>query len=437
MALNSQQKERKLRFLLGVFTVASILVILQVVNLYYGYHYYKKELQLMEVGPKVKELEMVKATANRLGIPYDGRQKTEVIRDLLKQGVAAAPYWPIEEGFGETKFGGEIETRFSYHEKPFLLSSSLSYKDTVTCNERGNWWVYKADRYGFVNPDALWDLHSMQIAFVGDSFTQGSCVGSELNFPTLIRKTYPHTLNLGQGSSGPLAYLANIKEYVQLKKPKVVFFVFYEGNDLLGDNVMKKNKLLMRYLEPGFTQNLASHKLELDKIVEQYIDDKKLELSRSTPTWKPVTEEDRSRVFWYTFGIKRWLYYSWLRTRLMEGRDERTPADYDLFSKVVAEANRTVKSWGGKFVFIYLPSGNFKGDSYLNGLRKRVPEVVQAEGIAYMDMLEPMVKSNLGTEYFFDFPSSHYSKEGYQFVADRVLEFLSTETSLHDKLAKQ
>lgn len=42
----------------------------------------------------------------------------------------------------------------------------------------------------------------------------------------------PRTLNLGMGGIGPLHELAILKEYGSVVRPKVVLWVYYEGNDL-------------------------------------------------------------------------------------------------------------------------------------------------------------------------------------------------------------
>ena len=47
-------------------------------------------------------------------------------------------------------------------------------------------------------------------------------------------------LILAEGGTGPLTYLGVFKEYLVTKKPKILFFSFYEGNDLVGLEKFKK-----------------------------------------------------------------------------------------------------------------------------------------------------------------------------------------------------
>ena len=69
-------------------------------------------------------------------------------------------------------------------------------KEIVVCNERGDWWRYKSDRYGYNNPDEVWDEKFIDLAFVGDSFTHGSCINGEKIYVELLRDNYAKTLNL-------------------------------------------------------------------------------------------------------------------------------------------------------------------------------------------------------------------------------------------------
>ena len=77
----------------------------------------------------------------------------------------------------------------------------------------------------------IWKSNKLDIAIVGDSFTHGYCVPTNTQFVSLIRKQYPSTLNLGMGGNGPLVELATLREFLPPFKPKIVLWVYFEGND--------------------------------------------------------------------------------------------------------------------------------------------------------------------------------------------------------------
>ena len=94
------------------------------------------------------------------------------------------------------------------------------------CNESGNWVVYDSDRYGFNNPDELWD-GNVEIIIIGDSYVQGHCVDNKFNLRNLISNiSNKKTLSLSMKGLGSLSELSIFKEYGLDKKPKdVILFL--------------------------------------------------------------------------------------------------------------------------------------------------------------------------------------------------------------------
>ena len=58
----------------------------------------------------------------------------------------------------------------------FLPLSGISKENTIYCNEQGYYAKYYSDRYGFNNPDNVWDGDSTKYLLIGDSFVHGACV---------------------------------------------------------------------------------------------------------------------------------------------------------------------------------------------------------------------------------------------------------------------
>jgi len=193
--------------------------------------------------------------------PYDFRTYHRVVRDLRLSGDRAYP----------SLFPRALLSQKSFTAS-FLPLGDISASTTIYCNESGDYLIYRSDEYGFHNPAGIWES-ALDIAAVGDSFTQGACVASESNFVSRIRQRYPYTLNLGMGGNGPLLALAGMQEYLADLKPKLVLWFFFEGNDLEDLPDEFKDARLRRYLEDrSFRQNLTARQPDIDESLRQLAD---------------------------------------------------------------------------------------------------------------------------------------------------------------------
>ena len=140
--------------------------------------------------------------------------------------------------------------------------------EVIHCNENGYFSIYKSDRFGFNNPDDVWD-DSIDLIVLGDSFVHGACVNSGDDMSSQLRKIGKfNVINLGWSNTGPLRQYAAFVEYVE-KYPRYIIWVYYE-NDLDNLNDELNTKLLKKYLNDGnFKQNLTTKnkRKEIDKLI--------------------------------------------------------------------------------------------------------------------------------------------------------------------------
>src|SRR5262249_13319228 len=124
-------------------------------------------------------------------------------------------------------------------------------------------------------------------------------------------------------------------------------------NDLNDLQVERRDDLLMQYLRKEFTQNLPARQREIDRIVAQYLV-KEEEDARGIANAKPSTTTERALQFLAATGLRTFFQKSWERRATTQTviSDE----DFVLFEEVLTEANKMVKSWGGRLHFVYLPS---------------------------------------------------------------------------------
>lgn len=217
-------------------------------------------------------LKMRASLARQQHVRFDTRNKLSVVMDLRNRGVDAWPQVPAAATYKDWPRNSS-DPSIVIDGVSIMPLGGIANKVTVHCNENGAYTVYVTDEHGFNNPKGLWQLARVDIAVVGDSFVNGACVPSDKNFVALMRQRYPKIINVGRDGNGPLFELASIKEYLGLINPKVVFWCYYEGNDLREDLLLeKKNPLLLRYLSETFSQELSDKQVAIDQAWKSHID---------------------------------------------------------------------------------------------------------------------------------------------------------------------
>ena len=319
----------------------------------------------------------------------------------------------------------------------------------VYCKEAGDYLVYKTDEHGFHNPPGLWSLPKIDIAAVGDSFTQGACVPSEKNMIAKVREAFPRTLNMGGAGGGPLANLAEIKEYLAVKKPKVVFWD-YAQNDLGRDLAREKQvPIMMKYMEKGFSQGLLNVQPKIDSTLLNYAESQMIEVVKNenaldTERFDPSLKGKIRRLALF-FRIPK------IRGLLIPRLGRTLPADFEmpnpefaLFEKVLAEADATVKSWNGQLVFVFLPDSKMYGfEPLLEGsmdpleFKRRLLEIVHRVGVPIVDIDEAFRKAGgdplnyfarVGTHLMTYY--GHFNEAGYAIAGAAMVDYLKQSSLL-------
>ena len=75
-------------------------------------------------------------------------------------------------------------------------------------------------------------------------------------------------MNLSIAARGPLKEYANLREYIDIIKPKRIIWLYHESNDLYDLESEITNDYLKQYLEnDDFSQNLILKQNQIDKIL--------------------------------------------------------------------------------------------------------------------------------------------------------------------------
>lgn len=348
----------------------------------------------------------------------DRRSLRDVVQALRQSGADAYPT------FSPTQFILKIDRDWQppleLDGKGVLPLTNVARTRSVYCNESGRWLVFDSDRHGFNNPDSVWDLSKTRIAIVGDSFAQGACVQPDESPAALLRAHEPTVMTVGVGGTGPLLQLAILKEYLVERAPDVVFWFFYEGNDLhVNLSLERLSTYLRSYLEPGHRHRLVDFAAPIDSFLRSTIDS----------NFDRIETERLARAP-QGFSLRRSAALLTLRDRLGLLECPRRDQDFALLRAVAAEGRRTVEAWGGRLVMVYLPVDP-RGACDLFGVEARagnwlydgVLGAFEAAGTPVVDLRARYFAQGAPAAFHY-YPGSHFSAEGYRFVVQHLQRWL-------------
>ena len=363
--------------------------------------------------------------ARQWGVEIDTRTADEVIADLRTQGVDALPIIAPANHLLIAQPDGSIKSAIALDGQEVLPLAAVSRTVTVLCNESGQWIDYRSDERGFSNAIDIWQSNHLDIAALGDSFTHGYCVPADRTFVALIRQRYPATINLGIAGDGPLLMLAKFQEYVVPRRPRIVLWFYFEGNDLIDLQRERRSPLLRNYLNEGFTQSALLPQAELDRAMVNEI-----------PRLRALEEFNRLRRQDTRLAgrLRSLATLSTLRQRLglaagMDPAERESTADLqtanmDAFRDLLRQTKRRTETWGGQLYFVYLPewSRYTSATSWGKSHRTDVLDSVRGLGIHLVDLDSTFRDSGDPLSLFPFRAVGHYNEGGHRAVAAAVLK---------------
>jgi hypothetical protein len=237
--------------------------------------------------------------------------------------------------------------------------------------------------------------------------------------------------------NGPLLMLATIREYLPALKPKVVLWMYFEGNDFSDMEKEKSVPVLMQYMDDGFSQRLAYKQAEIDTVLTSWLEAviKGGAASAQDELFRKNTSGDEIKYFVTLRGLRNLLQLT------ASPGQQYHECDLAFFGDVLKQATTTVTSWGGRLVFVYLPSWT-RYHGGLNQCEKERDEVmaqVGALGIPVVDVHRVFQKHPNPSKMFSqeELGYSHYGADGYRLAAQTVIESLrSANLLLHSDSSK-
>jgi len=363
---------------------------------------YSAEFYLIYSSSPGGNADLKREAAQRYGLPFDARPPLQVVRDLRRQGVDAHPWMKLP-----------IEI------KGFETLGNSPNRTIVFCNEIGPFTLFKSDRHGFNNPDAVWDSAQVELLIVGDSFTQGHCAPDNNGFVEQVRAELGKSIiNLGLARNGALMNLGGIAEYASIIRPKHILWFHYAGNDL--KNMMRAydSPVFPGYLKEGFSQNLYERRVEIEMLMQTYFEDR-FEPRFSEPDTETVSRQPS--IFQTREGFVGFLKLTKVRIGLGFARYlEHDKIDFQLFERVMQRAKILTTSVGAELHFINIPNVHPYNKSR-DSEAFQVEDIIQQLGIPYYNLRPVLGAEDYKKYWAYGENGGHFSPEGQKRVAKWLL----------------
>ena len=230
----------------------------------------------------------------------------------------------------------------------FVPLGGLSNTKTVLCKEDGGWSTYYSDRFGFPNPDSVWDAKNIDVAFVGDSYFQGGCLAEKNGVVSVFREKNT-VLNLSSFGHGPLSQLGLVTEYLLDVQPEKVV-LSYVPNDLGIDLRLElSNKTLRNYFLQK-KQNLIKRQNEIDTVLNEFLN-KNIVTGRGRFEFL-IQKYFHKKILDIFRGPPVWAGYQ----TDYESIDLRS---FENYSKILRMIKDMVHAWGGEVFIVFIPDAYF------------------------------------------------------------------------------
>jgi len=306
------------------------------------------------------------------------------------------------------------------HDNDFFYLTGISNTTSKVCNENGYFSIVNSDKFGFNNPKDAWKNENIDYTLIGDSFIYGNCVNNPFDISSVIRKkTQKNIVNFGIQGNGPLSEYAILREYLNFSSKKILWF-FFEGNDLDDLENELKNKVLKKYLSnKKFNQNLINKQKEIDYFYSNYL--REISINKKQ---NKLNNQNLIGVNNFSNLIRFVKLYN-LRTVLGIGYKQNYK--YEEFFKIIELTNELASENKSQLYFIYLPSfyrynGNIHKHYHFKKIKKKIRNYIDKKNIVFIDIDELIFDKEKNVKELFALnENSHYSKKGYEKVAELII----------------
>jgi len=357
-------------------------------------------------------------------IDFDTRSKKKVLFDLRKENKETyLNFLPIKTEYSGIKIG----ENFIY---PIGGVSNIT---TFLDNENGYFPIIKTDKYGFNNLKHV-NYNNLDIIILGDSFAEGQAVNQIENLSSNLNKYGYKTISLGKSANGPLTSYATLKEYVLDLKPKIVLWLFFEGNDIiLGEDdlgrEMESQHLLNYINDDEYTQNLIFRQREIDQALKVYF--KKIENENFflLNILRLKNLRDQLNINQALNSINNY--------KKIQNKDNDIDINakkFEIFYQIFKKTKKYTSDKNIKLYFIFLPDIKNYNSEWKNNYKSEIISYINSLEITIID-IEDIFNTKKNPLEFFPYKLfPHYNSRGYALISDAISKQLEKDGYISTKL---
>ena len=302
------------------------------------------------------------------------------------------------------------------------MLSAIPHGRTLLCAKDGVPLTYDADRFGFNNPDHLYE-RAVDVVVLGDSFIEGMCQAPGEDVVSRLRERYPGSINMAVRGNGPLLELAALGRYGPAVRPRRVIVAFFEGNDWRNFGLELALPWLRAALMPGVEFGpipAPAATLGRARQVAQH------SAEREITAWAVVTRGQNLRNF---FALKH-------ATSALGLLYPRALRDRPEYVEVLRRAKAITATWGGRLSLLYIPRpdrfmGLLPRDFAFDPLRTEVRAAAREAGVEVVDLVPRFAEDEAPRRFYA--PDGHFSEEGArrtaQILAEHIAQSMAAEAT--------
>jgi len=381
------------------------------------------------IDPELEKIEKRAEAAAALGLPFDKREYVNALLDIRSERPSVFQNTSPKEFVTQAY----CESTLDIDGVKTVPMGALASTPTLISNELGTYPIWMTDRYGFNNPDSIWnDTSLLDSIIIGDSFAAGYSVQQGEEITGQLRKSDHISLNLASFGAGPLTALAQLREYGRSISPDYVFWIFYHGNDFADLNHELKHPVINQYLDPSFSQNLRPNSGNIDPVYRKYVENVlatfgKTRKGPGCAEFRPVTDLRRK-----IGGFASLITLKNSASRVVANMRSSAVisgniAEFDSIAKLIDDEARQS---GAQLVFVFLPQYwdllKEERPSEIGGplvTKDKILEIITSAGIPAIDIQDTLNAHSDPASFYPLRMFGHMSPFGYERVATALNQY--------------
>lgn len=299
-------------------------------------------------------------------------------------------------------------------EKELFPLSGISNMETYFCKKREKFSSYYSDRYGFNNPDYVWNKNDTDILLIGETISHGACEDRPDDLASQLRLHNNKVISIGYRENESLMILGSLKEYFPQNTKKVIW-IYYEGNDTDEIEYELKDKILSNYFyKKEFTQDLKNKQKEVRDMIKKA----NHELYNNS---KYNIKKEIQKTFFGLFGFIKMSNLRYYITSL-EMKKPKIILPHPKFSEIVIKAKEYSLENNANFYFVYIPEYKRFNSKIINEEYKKIKTIMYENEIKFIDINEEIFSkiSDPKNLYLINNDNKLLSKEALKIIAKRI-----------------